>query len=405
MGKMVLVERQIVKPKNKYYAEIDHICFLSKNLYNSTLYYIRQHYKQTGNYLNYNAVNAIFTHENQIDYCALPRKVSKATQMLLDKNYKSFFGKLKNGDNHAKPPKYLDKINGRQVTTYCKQALSFKRKGFIKLSGTDIYVETDKDAQFVRLVPKNGYYVIEIGYFVETVDTLPDNGRYAAIDIGVDNLATITSNVFSPVIINGRPVKSMNHYYNRTLAQRKSELEKTNKQKTSKRIKSIHLKRHNKINDYFHKASRFIVNHLVSNNINTLIIGYNEGWKQDTKMRKSAIQTFIYIPFLSFIHQIQYKCKLVGIDVIIAEESYTSKCSFLNQDHIPTYGIDDSELSVSGKRVKRGLYKNSDGTFINADVNGSYNILRKTLTKNAAWNEKLFSDCVQVRSAPLVKTF
>ena len=405
MKTMTLVERQIVKPNHKHFNEIDHVCFLSKNLYNSTLYRIRQHYSETGEYLNYNAVNLIFTKEKQVDYCALPRKVSKCTQMLLDKSYKSFFNKLKNGDKYCRPPKYLDKINGRQVAMYCKQALSFKKKGYVKLSGTDIFVKTDKDVQFIRLVPKNGYYVIEIGYHTIVCDTLPDNNRYAAIDLGVNNLATITSNAFSPIIINGKPIKSINHYYNQKNAKCKEQLANVNNQKTSKRLKSIHLKRYNKINDYFHKASCFIVNHLVSTNVNTLIIGYNEGWKQDTKMRKDDKQNFIYIPFLNFVRKLQYKCEKVGITVIVTEESYTSKCSFMNQDYIPTYGEDDEKYEPTGERIKRGLYRNNDQTILNADVNGSYNILRKTLIKQVAWNEKLFSDCVQVCSTPLVKSF
>ena len=173
---MKLIERRIVKPNNEMYQEIDHICFLSKNLYNSTLYYVRQHYFATGEYLNYNRVNKIFTDEKQIDYCALPRKVSKCTQMLLDANYKSYFALLDlklHGlyDGNVNPPHYLDSANGKQVTMYNKQALSFKESGYVKLSGTNIKIKTDIDVQFVRLVPKNGYYVIEIGYVIDEPKT------------------------------------------------------------------------------------------------------------------------------------------------------------------------------------------------------------------------------------------
>ena len=401
---MTLVEKHIIKRNNKYFDEIDHICFLSKNLYNSTLYTVRQHYVETGQYMNYNAVNAIFTKSKQVDYCALPRKVSKCIQMLVDKNYKSFFSKIKT-DKNCKPPKYLDKINGRQVTMYCKQALSFKKKGYVKLSGTNVYIKTDKDAQFVRVVPKNGYYVIEVGYMSLQKDILPDNGNYASIDLGVNNLATLTSNVFSPIIINGKPLKSINKHYNELVGKTKSNLEKTNKRKTSKRLKAYHRIRDNKINDYFHKASRFIVNHLVSTNVNTLIIGYNEGWKQDTNMRKDDKQNFIYIPFFKFVKILSYKCSLVGIRVIIHEESYTSKASFIHGDYIPTYGVDDSSFNPSGKRIKRGLFLADSNIIMNADVNGSYNIMRKVLIEQAAWNENIFSDCVEVCSTPIVKSF
>lgn len=407
---MKLVERVIVKPHDKHFQEIDHICFLSKNLYNSTLYAVRQHYKETKSYLNYNAVNKIFTDCKQVDYCSLPRKVSKATQMLLDKNYMSFFEllKLKNKglyENPVKPPKYLDKINGRQVTTYCKQAISFKIKGTIKLSGTNIVLKTDKDVQFVRLVPKNGYYVIEIGYNVNEKHLLQNNGKYASIDIGINNLATMTSNVFNPIIVNGKPLKSINQFYNKRLSELKSIVKIINNQNTSKRIQTITRIRNNKITDYMHKASRFIVNYLVSTNVNTLIIGYNEGWKQDTVMRKDDKQTFVQLPFLKFIQMLSYKCKLEGINVVMQEESFTSKSSFMFQDYIATYDVDPEKSKPTGKRIKRGLYKNQDNTLINADVNGSYNIMRKYLTSKEAWNENIFSDCVEVCSAPLVKSF
>ena len=407
---MKLIERRIVKPNNEMYQEIDHICFLSKNLYNSTLYCVRHHYFATGEYLGYIDVNKIFANNKQIDYCALPRKVGRATQKLLDANYKSYFALLDlklHGlyDGGVNPPHYLDGVNGRQVTMYNKQALSFKESGYVKLSGTNIKIKTDIDVQFVRLVPKNGYYVIEIGYVIDEPKTSKNNGNYASIDLGVNNLATLTSNVFAPIIINGKPVKSINQYYNKQVAEAKSIAETVNHQKTTKRIKSLGRIRNCKIEDYMHKASRYIVNHLVSTNVNTLIIGYNEGWKQDTNKGKVNNQNFVTIPFYKFIQMLTYKCKLVGIKVIMQEESYTSKCSFIDRDYIPTYGIDDDLCKPSGKRVMRGLYKSKNGYHINADVNGSYNTMRKYLTQQEVWNEKLFSDCIEVSSTPLVKSF
>lgn len=411
MTKMKLVERHIIKKSHKYYNELDHICFLSKNLYNSTLYTVRQYYFKNHKYLNYYEVNKQFTQDKQIDYCALPRKVSKLVQQLVDKNFKSFFSllKLTKTKKYNKPihiPKYLDKVKGRQITTYTHQAISFKHKGYIRLSGTDVEIKSDKqNIKFVRIVPKNGYIVVEVGYELEPLSLISDNNRYASIDLGINNLATITSNVHNPIIINGKPLKSINQYYNKQIAYYKSILQIINNQFTSNKLKSLGRIRNNKINDYFHKASHYIVNHLVSNNINTLIIGYNERWKQDTNIGKVNNQKFVQIPFLKFVQMLEYKCKLVGINVIRQEESYTSKCSFINRDYIPTYSVNDNLFNPSGKRVHRGLYKNNNGIYINADVNGSYNILRKYLTTNVAWNESLFSDHVEVCSTPLVKTF
>ena len=408
---MKLVEKHIIKKNHKYYKELDHICFLSKNLYNSTLYTVRQHYFETHTYMNYYAVNKLFTENKQVDYCALPRKVGKLVQQLVDKNFKSFFSllKLTKSEKHNKSiniPKYLDKIKGRQVVTYTQQALSFKHCGYVKLSGTNIEIKTNKqNVKFVRVVPKNGYIVIEVGYELEAIPVLSNNNKYASIDLGINNLATVTSNIHNPIIISGNPLKSINQYYNKQAAYYKSILQTVNNQFTSKRLESLGRIRNNKITDYMHKASKFVVNHLVSNNINTLVIGYNKGWKQDTSMNDKSNQNFVQIPFLKFVRMIEYKCQLKGIAVITQEESYTSKCSFINKDYIPTYGIDDNLFKPTGKRVHRGLYRNYNGTYINADVNGSYNILRKYLTSKAAWNENLFSDCVEVCSTPLVKLF
>lgn len=408
---MKLVERHIIKPNHRYYKELDHICFLSKNLYNSTLYAIRQHYFKNKEYLNYYKVNKMFTDSNQVDYCALPRKVSKLVQQLVDKNFKSFFSllKLSQKGKYNKPikiPKYLDKVKGRQVVTYTKQALSFRYTGYIKLSGTNIRIPCTKgNIKFVRVVPKLGYIIVEVGYEQQPAEILPNNNRYASIDLGVNNLATIVSNVMKPVIISGKPLKSINAYYNKQMAHYKSILRTTNSLYSSNRTKVLSRIRDNKISDYMHKASHYIVNHLVSNNINTLIIGYNKGWKQDTNMGDRHNQNFVQIPFLKFVQMIEYKCRLKGITVIRQEESYTSKCSFIHGDYIPTYGVDDELFKPLGKRVHRGLYKNRNGIYINADVNGSYNILRKYLTSKAAWNEKIFSNCVKVCSTPLVKLF
>ena len=121
------------------------------------------------------------------------------------------------------------------------------------------------------------------------------------------------------------------------------------------------------------------MNQLVSNNVNTLIIGKNDGWKQDTNLGKSNNQNFQFIPYDKFISMLNYKCAMAGINVILQEESYTSKASFLDFDDLPVYKKGSAEeYTFSGYRKHRGLYvrKNGKGA-INADVNGSYNILRK----------------------------
>ena len=197
-----------------------------------------------------------------------------------------------------------------------------------------------------------------------------DNGNYLGIDIGLDNLASCVSNTGSCFIINGRPLKSINQYYNKRLSYLKSKL-KDNKH-TSKQIRSLTNKRNNKIKDYLHKASRILVNHVVSNGINTIIIGHNKYWKQEINIGKRNNQNFVSIPFNMFISMVSYKATLEGINVKIVEESYTSKCSFLDNEQICKHE------SYKGRRIKRGLFKTSFGKIINADINGAFNIIRKS---------------------------
>jgi len=130
-----------------------------------------------------------------------------------------------------------------------------------------------------------------------------------------------------------------------------------------------------------HTASRRLIDLLTAEGIDTLIIGKNPFWKQDPTMRRKDKQHFVQLPHARFIDMLCYKAKLVGIQVILTEESYTSKASFLDLDPIPTYGKVKGEPVFSGRRVKRGLYKASNKRKINADVNGSYNIMRKASPK------------------------
>lgn len=141
------------------------------------------------------------------------------------------------------------------------------------------------------------------------------------------------------------------------------------------REQSLTFKRNNKINDYLHKASRMIVNYLVSKDINALFIGKNKEWKQNTNIGKRNNQNFVSIPFYKFIQMLQYKCTMEGITVKEIEESYTSKCSFLDDEAIGKHE------EYKGRRIKRGLFKTAERKIINADVNGGLNILRKVVGK------------------------
>ena len=231
----------------------------------------------------------------------------------------------------------------------------------------------NKSAKQVRIIPKNGYIIQEVIYDADIVNQKKDNKRYMSIDIGINNLAACSSNVIKSFIINGRPIKSINQYYNKKKSKLQSNNKKVNNTHHSNHINKLTLKRNNKIDWYMHNASSYIVNQLVSNNINTLIIGSNKEWKQDTNMGKRNNQNFVSIPFDKLKQQLKYKCKLNGIICVEQEESYTSKCSFLDNETIQHHD------SYYGKRINRGLFKTKENHYINADINGSLNILKKYL--------------------------
>jgi putative transposase len=399
---MLLVEKHIVNQNSEFYSECDSLCFKSKNLYNAANYIVRQEFIQTSknkeaglidhaNYINYYGINRNLIDQKQFDMYELPIKVSNQTLMMLDKNWKAFFRSIKDyiknpSKYKGKPnlPKYLNKTKGRFLTTYELGAISKTelKKGFVKLSKTNIkipFINKDQTLKIVRIVPAGSHYTIEIVYEKQCKELKEDNGRYCSIDLGLNNLATVTSNVIKPIIINGRPLKSINQYYNKKKAHYQSKLEKETKNKTSNRVKKLTTKRNNKIEDYLHKSSRYIINHLVSNNINTLVIGKNEQWKQEINIGGVNNQNFVQIPHAKLIDKLVYKAALEGIRVIITEESYTSKASFINSDPIPNYG-DENIPEFSGYRKHRGLYKlKGSDISINSDVNGGLNILRKAV--------------------------
>lgn len=383
---MQLVEKHIINHNDARFTAIDDMAYKSKNLYNATLYAVRQHFFNTDSYLSYATLQKIFQTDNQYDYRNLPSKVAQWTMKMVDQNFKSFFKaneKFKSNPSKftGKPkiPKYLDKTKGRYLLTFTNQAISKRdldKCGLLNLSGLNVAIPTKltyKDICQVRVVKKVNSYVIEVVYDKSEEQLKSDNERYASIDLGVNNLATVTSNIegFIPFIISGKKIKSINHKYNKDIAQAKSILETRNKCKSSNRTRKLTHKRNERINDYLHKSSRMIVNHLIASDINTLVIGNNKGWKQDINIGAVNNQNFVQMPHSRFISMLQYKCQLAGINVEIIEESYTSKCSFLDNEEICKHDV------YLGRRIHRGLFRSSTGRLINADVNGSYNILVK----------------------------
>lgn len=199
---------------------------------------------------------------------------------------------------------------------------------------------------------------------------------YVALDI-VERIVTSTKPGFQPLLVNGRPLKSLNQHYNKQRAHHQSHLAKA-KRFTSRKLDRITTKRTRRINAYLHTASRRIINTLVSEGIGTLVVGKNPYWKQAVEMGRKNNQEFVQMPHARFIDMLTYKAKLVGIQVVLQEESYTSKASFLDRDPLPIYDPKrETKPRFRGKRETRGLYRAADGRRMHADLNGSYNILRK----------------------------
>jgi putative transposase len=381
---MQLVEQTIISRNDPRYAVIDAAAFASKSLYNAANYVIRQAFIFEHVWLRYEEVyHRLKMHEA---YRALPAKVSQQVLKLLDKNWKAFFEACKAYKAHPEQflgrpnlPKYKHKTDGRNLLIYTVQALSKPalRRGIIQPSGLPIEIPTKQtNVDQVRIIPRKGFYIIEVVYERKEVQTPVDPASMAAIDIGVNNLVALTANKvgFIPRLVNGRPLKSTNQFYNK----RKAELQKRGKNDHwTARMERMTIKRTRRIDHYLHTASKRIINLLVAEGIGTLIIGKNPFWKQDVQMKKKDKQHFVQLPHARFIEMVRYKAQLVGIQVVLQEESYTSQASFLDADPIPTYGQVEHEPTFSGRRVKRGLYKAKSGRKLNADINGSYNILRK----------------------------
>lgn len=370
---------------------LDRIMFDSARIYNQALYFLRQNY--FGAIKNGTAFKTIsytqLYHLVKVCDCykvATEVHIKQAAIRQAFDMWKAFIAASKSFKTdpsrftgRPKPPKYIktayfkaevDKqfLNKRNLSAYQ-----------FRLPKTDYTVSLPPnikrdDVRCVRIVPFFDKIKIEICYLKDTTALKLDFNSAISADIGVNNLMSITSNnqCFSSMIVNGRPIKSINRFFNKIRAKIVSCLEICNSCKTSKRLQRLSRKRDLKIKDYMHKASRFIVNQCVANNIGTIVIGHNDGWKQDVNIGAKNNQNFVSIPFNTLINMIKYKAEDVGIKVIITEESYTSKT-----DHLICEAMKHVD-NRPNKRIRRGLFKSDyNRRLINADINGAIGILRK----------------------------
>ncbi len=348
---------------------------------------MRQSFIWEGKYLPFAAIYQQVKHTPE--YRALPGKVSNDILRQLEKNWRAFFAACEayredpsKFVGRPKLPGYKDKEQGRFLLTYDLQAISRRalKRGIFAPSGLKIEVQTAlQSLKQARIVPRAGFYVVELVYEQPECPPQGDPNLIAAVDLGVDTLAALTSNKvgFTPRRVLGRVLKSLNQFYNK----RRAELQEAlGHEGNTRRMERLTTRRTRRINHYLHAASKTIVALLVADGIGTLVIGKNLLWKQEATLGRVNNQHFVQIPHARFIEMLTYKAKLSGIQVIVQEESYTSKASFLDLDPLPVYDpLSQDKPVFSGKRVERGLYRASNGRRIHADVNGSYNTLRKAV--------------------------
>ena len=388
------------------YAFMDSICRAATRPYNRAGYLMKEHYKETGRVPKWQDVrnemiadreDAIYGHTD-----ILSVSLAKEQVRLRGSEWTSFIGllKAKKEGRYDKPVRTpgFRKHDSLSILYVTHGSISKKaaKKGWLSFTGCPSYVcrlpVPYERMKYVRVIPKPGYFRIEMVYIGshKSVDSSYRNPVYAGIDLGVNNLAAVSVDLpgVRPLLIDGLKLKSENVFYNRLIAKKKSELpydwfydktdgfEKLGRVHSSKAIKVEWDKRDKVINDYLHWASRQIINYLKCNGVTDLVIGHNEGWKQNIKksrgLTRKCRRHFAYIPFNRFISMLTYKAERVGIRVHVTEESYTSKTCVLTGELPVKHDV------YSARRVKRGFLRVvSSGVCINSDVNGACQIVRK----------------------------
>ena len=361
----------------------------ANNLYNQALYLFRQRLDADGTWTWYNDMDKLMKEvtslEGTCNYKLLKSQCSQQILRVLDKNIKAYCKSVKDWKKH--PEKYRGmpqmphyrKRGGMFNLFYTNQSAAIK-DGKIRLA-KDLCVSIPQWEKYdtnitkfnqVRFIPNRQNIKVEIVYEKKVRQADVDKSKCAAIDFGLDNLATMVTTE-GCIIFNGRYLKSYNNYFNKTLAHLQSIKDRQGMKRSTKRINRMYNKRDRYFEDVFHKVSHQIIDILVEKKIGTLAVGYNAGWKQKSDMGKKNNQKFVQMPFARLAGYLRYKCEMVGIDFVEHEESYTSKCDALVFEEIGKHE------KYAGRRIKRGLFCSSTGKLINADQNGALNIMRKVV--------------------------
>jgi len=385
------VESHQIDKNHWLYEYTDELCYKSKNLYNAVQYRIKvkKHKDEEGFKFNNSYLYKRYKELDEAKELNSAVKVRTLDKLATDWN--NFFKALKkNGKDGTEKRKIKEpgfKKSGPKGRCKAEWQVNLNKDStfsFPSTKGKLRFEPQNKDnvicASFDPLTEDGRYYNLNIIRKVvePQLQDVDDCSRIVGIDLGIDNLATVVNNFgLRPFAINGKPLKSMNRYFNKKRAKYMQYIGGKGK---SNRIYKLTRKRNNKVKTYIHKTSRKITDWCVEHNVDAVVIGKNKQWKNEINIGKVNNQKFVSIPYNMLIDQLKYKLKDEGIKVIITEEANTSEGSFLDRDPLPKYDK-DNKPKRSGRRVERGLYEASDGTKINADVNAGYNIIRKVFPK------------------------
>ena len=382
------------------YEFLREMCHMSKNVYNESVYNIRQHFFAEGTYLRYEANFGQMKHSE--NYKNLGSNISQQSMRAADQSFKSFFAlkkKAAEGEYETwkvKLPGYLDKDSFYPVVfSHAREADLSKGKFKIpvskyfreKYNAIKFYIDVpqyiqDKKVHIISIVPKhNGSYFESRFVFEDNeINSMNlDKNKALSIDLGVNNFCTCVASTNQSFIIDGKKLKSTNQWYNKENARLSSEKDLQGIKRWTKKQYLLARKRNRRIDDIVYKSAKYVVNYCLDNNIGNIIVGYNDGFQDKVNMGEVNNQKFTMIPYGQFKDRLRHLCNLARINFVLQEESYTSKASFYDKDEIPIWNpIKPEQGRFSGERTTRGTYRRKDGKEFNADVNGALNILRKS---------------------------
>jgi len=396
---MKLVEKHKIYKSHPSYSKLDHMSRKANNLYNQCVYFAKNSENLSEDLKNLDKVMKSFPDEHD-NYRSLGyARCAQQILRLFHQNLRSYFASLK--DYKKNPAKYTGmpkfpkfrKSGDRFQVIFTDQSVkldnriatiaprTFENKLFVRLR-----TNSAKKLCQVTFVPRNDYFLVYVIYETDDPVMSLNSNNVAAIDIGLINLATVTfSEQHEPILYRSDLVK-INEDFNRLNAEYVSILKKTQDKNTSKRRKRLSEKYAGLIEDRLHKISRAIVNDLSQRGVSTLVVGKNTGQKIGNKLKN-----FVQVPLFRLIEMIKYKSELAGIKFIQVNESYTSGTSFLDNE-LPTKTFYNKE-----RRKFRGLFLSNNLKRINADVNASFQIMKKVY-------EKFAYDSSVKYTNPIVKT-